>query len=467
MLYTTGMASQATGGGIEVFKCKWGETLKLTQSNYHQWRPDMELFLEAGEALLIVLEVEEYPEEGDNTEANSWNKKIAKGAAMINVAGHSSVKPYIRHITDACKMWKTLAEKLDTTATRAGRCSLLRLFHVLRPTTSNKSPFGVTKYINQLKEFSNRLEGSNQSISDETFIAHLTTILPETFRNIIDIILHQPPTKQTLRKVISTLIEWEQSEETRHTASQLNPSTLGPIREIAASLNAEAASPSQSRYNFRSGSSYNRVGFNRSRGRVGKLNSRLQPNKSRIGLGVIMRSQQECWFCGKKGNIQRDCFKKRYQQRWSNDQKPNRGFLPNTGNRAGQADLAVVHTLTTSATTRIVNQPQFKFFHSRTTQLPFRPEMELRRIIDSGASHSLTPDKTLFGRLDSLPQNVAVTVGNGDTVQAIGRGMVRFHFSCGLQISIEALYVPGIHRSLLSVSQLNNYIPLTFCNRYC
>jgi len=96
--------------GTEVFKCKWGETAKLTQSNYHQWRPDMKLFLGAEEALLIVIEAEEYPEDGDNMEVNSWNKRIAKGAAMINAACHMSVKPYIRHITDARKMWKTLAE---------------------------------------------------------------------------------------------------------------------------------------------------------------------------------------------------------------------------------------------------------------------------------------------------------------------------------------------------------------------
>jgi len=86
----------------------------------------MELFLGAEEALLIVIEAEEYPEDGDDSDVSSWNKRIAKGVAMINAACHASVKSYIRHITDARKMWKTLAKKLDTTATRAGRCSLLR-----------------------------------------------------------------------------------------------------------------------------------------------------------------------------------------------------------------------------------------------------------------------------------------------------------------------------------------------------
>ena len=85
---------------------------------------------------------------------------------------------------------------------------------------SAKSPFGVTEYISQLTEYSNRLEGSEQAISDETIIAHLTTTLPETFKNIVDIILDQPAEEQTLTKVISTLVEWEQSQETRRSANE-------------------------------------------------------------------------------------------------------------------------------------------------------------------------------------------------------------------------------------------------------
>ena len=93
--------------------------------------------------------------------------------------------------------------------------------------------------------------------------------------------------------------------------------------------------------------------------------------------------------------------------------------------------------------------------------------MEQRWIFDSGASHTLTPDKTLFSTLKPLRDDIAVTVGNGDTIKAIGRGTICFVFSCGLQMSIEALYVPGIHRSLLAVRQLTDGIPLTFRNGYC
>jgi len=152
----------------------------------------MELFLRAEKALLIVIEAEDYPEDWDNTEVNSGNNRIAKAAVMINAVCHISIKPYSRNLTNTQTMWKALAEKLDTTASQAGRYSLLRQFHALRPTLLSKSPFGAMAYINQLSDYRNRLEGSEQAISDETFIAHLTTILPESFKNIVNIILHQP-----------------------------------------------------------------------------------------------------------------------------------------------------------------------------------------------------------------------------------------------------------------------------------
>ena len=67
LLAPTVMDSRMAG----IFTCKWGETAKLTQSNYYQWRPDMELFLGAKEALLPVIEAEEYPVDEDTIEVSS------------------------------------------------------------------------------------------------------------------------------------------------------------------------------------------------------------------------------------------------------------------------------------------------------------------------------------------------------------------------------------------------------------
>ena len=231
----------------------------------------MELFFGAEEALLIVIEAEEFPDDGNDTEISSWKKRIAKAAAMINSACHTSVKPYIRHITDARKMQRALAEKLDPTPSHVGRCSLLRQFHALRPAMSAKSPFGVTEYISQLTEYSNRLEGSEQAISDETIIAHLTTTLPETFKNIVDIILDQQAEEQTLTKVISTLVEWEQSQETRRSANEckqplLDTAFLSSNPSLSRALHVDAKRRSNIRQHYRSFYRQPRRGLVRIRG---------------------------------------------------------------------------------------------------------------------------------------------------------------------------------------------------------
>jgi len=167
----------------------------------------------------------------------------------------------------------------------------------------------------------------------------------------------------------------------------------------------------------------------------------------------------------KGGHIQKDCFKRMDQGNWRNERKPHNTIFPLPGNGSTQADLAVVQALTAAASTKIV--PPQQFFHSQATLPVLSLQHNQPWIIDSGASHSLTPDKTLFNCLDPLEEDVAVTVSNGDTIKALGRGTITFVFGFGLTITIEALYVPGIRRSLLSVSQLNNYTPLTFRNGYC
>jgi len=107
----------------------------------------MKVFLGAEKTLIMVIETEECPDDGDTMESSSWKKRIPKAAAMINSACHTSVKHNIRHITDTSEICKELGEKLDRTPSRTGGCGLLRQFHVLQPITSSKSPFGVTEYI--------------------------------------------------------------------------------------------------------------------------------------------------------------------------------------------------------------------------------------------------------------------------------------------------------------------------------
>ena len=79
----------------DIYKCKYGETQKLTAKNWHQWSRDMEFFLQAEHSLEIVLGMEEVPEKNTESYAH-YRKRQGKAAAMVNAAWHSSVKGFIK-----------------------------------------------------------------------------------------------------------------------------------------------------------------------------------------------------------------------------------------------------------------------------------------------------------------------------------------------------------------------------------
>ena len=67
-------------------------------------------------------------------------------------------------------------------------------------------------------------------------------------------------------------MEWEQSEETRRTATQLNLSALSQVPAIATTLNAEAKRKMQLGNRCRAVRFYYYRGISRSQVRVGKFN---------------------------------------------------------------------------------------------------------------------------------------------------------------------------------------------------
>ena len=73
------MNNSAVSPGAEgdIYKCKYGETRKLTAKNWHQWSRDMEFFLQAEDSLEIVLGMEEVPEKNSESYAH-YRKRQGK-----------------------------------------------------------------------------------------------------------------------------------------------------------------------------------------------------------------------------------------------------------------------------------------------------------------------------------------------------------------------------------------------------
>src|SRR3979409_860108 len=99
-------ASLADAG---TYRCKYGETPKLTQYNYHEWRRDMEFFFQAEQGLGIVLGDEGPPAPNHRVNGMAdFDRRAGKADAMINSACSSSVKTHIDGMRDPHQMWDVL-----------------------------------------------------------------------------------------------------------------------------------------------------------------------------------------------------------------------------------------------------------------------------------------------------------------------------------------------------------------------
>ena len=123
-----------------------------------------------------------------------------------------------------------------------------------------------------------------------------------------------------------------------------------------------------------------------------------------------------CYYCGKKGHLQRDCFKKKREE-GAHGQRP----APGRGN--GVALTAA------------------KSFTSTGDWL-----------MDSGASCHMTPNQEQLEDYQSLDRPEPITFGNGEQGRALGRGQAWIKTNrCEIRL-MEVLYVPELTVSLFSIT---------------
>ncbi|KAG8498881.1 hypothetical protein CXB51_005279 [Gossypium anomalum] len=74
-------------------------------------------------------------------------------------------------------------------------------------------------------------------------------------------------------------------------------------------------------------------------------------------------------------------------------------------------------------------------------------------LVDSGCTHHMAADESLFRDLDRSHVS-KIRIGNGDLIQAKGKGNVVINTRSGNKVISDVLFVPDIDQNLLSVGQL-------------
>lgn len=88
-------------------------------------------------------------------------------------------------------------------------------------------------------------------------------------------------------------------------------------------------------------------------------------------------------------------------------------------------------------------------------------------LIDSGCTSHMTKHLSIFTHLDKTDQP-KVKLGNGEVVQAKGRGTIQVLTKKGTKTVSNVLYIPELDQNLLSVAQMmKNGYTVTFQNKIC
>ena len=166
-----------------------------------------------------------------------------------------------------------------------------------------------------------------------------------------------------------------------------------------------------------------------------KQKDREVSDRTQKVLTVRSKNDIKCYYCKKAGHIMRDCYalKKKHPPR-GKDSRPN------------------AHNVTAGDQSQHKETDALVVSHA----LPAGPTANW--IIDSGATCHMCSNKKLFTDFQPLKKPMEVTLGDGRTLEATGRGVVSLKLKlpdslprrCNLQ---DVLHVPALSYNLLSVAK--------------
>ena len=279
----------------ERYRSKFGEIDKLSDTNFPQWVHNIRALLRGENCLQIVLEQEVEPAADEYTKWRDYQSRKGAAYALIFASCTPEIQEYISGLDEPAEMWKRLQEKLDTTASQAGRTILARQFNQSKPEPTEP----IQKYLSKLLQLRRRLAGTDQAISDQAFSSHLISTLPTSFNSFVDIVLHQP-NGYTVENLISKVIEAEATANSRNNEqTSLNTS----ITSRTALYTNSCTTSTNFKTHFGRGNQGG-SGYVRGRGMMGR--GRGRGNWRAGGQEPI-----SCWYCGLQGHRESDCRIKR------------------------------------------------------------------------------------------------------------------------------------------------------------
>jgi len=328
---------------------------KLTASSYQRWKFDMIAVLESKGLLEYVNGLVIKPElSSSNHEAvKKWTMEDAKAKSLISITLDDEHHILIRSCSSSKEMWENIVNyREQSSATNKFLCHQQFYEHCFRPEDS------ISSYLSELNGIVKKLKDLGTELAEETVTAKVINDLPKEY-------------------------------ESFRTSWRLG--AVGGLKLSFKDLQAQLL--------------------------VAETGIRGQDcNQAKAGEALVVKkkefkrtSKAECWSCGKKGHLRRDC---RAKKSALSSNKPS-NLSNNVGLMASDISLG--------------------------------PD---NWILDSGASSHMSSKREWFSDYTELDCPIGLTIGNGKKIQAIGRGTIKVEIFNGMKWSesflSSVLYVPEL-----------------------
>ena len=350
---------------------------KLGEDNFHVWKQKVEL-------LLALKDLDDHltsTRPTDEDELSKWKKQDAKARAIIGLTVSDEHLDHVRDTDSAADMWNAICDVFQR-KTLLNRINARRSFYTAKMREDEK----MLQFINRVRHLASDLMSMEVNVEEEDIAMAILCGLPERFEHLIVAIDTTIGDRElSLEFVKSRLLQEEQRMSDRAKEESGSDAAL-------------------------------------------------------VGRQFRKRSSKNvtCYYCGNKGHIMRNCFKKQRD-----------------GANKDQVDAAhpSVKTELSNEQGTGGNDSDFVCLIAAGSDKATNSEW----IVDSGATAHMTYDDSMFQTYDSKVSS-GVSIGNDSKLESVGHGSVELDLTvegskrkCKLK---QVVHVPSLRYHLLSVSQI-------------
>ncbi|UYV64540.1 hypothetical protein LAZ67_3001142 [Cordylochernes scorpioides] len=248
---------------------------KFNGDNFHLWKFQMKIILEAKDLLSITDGSEVKPEIEDIAKFSNWKKKDAKSKMLITTALEFKYLQQIVNCQTSAEMWKKLSTIYELKSETNKYLLQQRIFEYKMNTNDN-----IATHISKVETLAQQMKDLGEPISDVALITKIICSLPDKYKNFITAWDSVSSEEKTLENLTARLLKEESLQD--HWDSSGN------------------SKPDNALMTFSK--------FNRNSTASNKQQQHQQSIKDK-------KKNTHCGYCKKKGHWWKECYKRKEEQK--------------------------------------------------------------------------------------------------------------------------------------------------------